>query len=146
MSLWNVQIYDQHELISIDVIEEDEVQAMSQHFENKGYDVRSEPAWEPVAPHGLPLPSGIAEAQQATIREAIGILETRLQTTKAFTNPSDVRQFCQLHIAAEKDEHLCCMFMDSQHRLIAFEKLFRGTIDGAPGLSLEEHWSSMRRL
>ena len=73
----------------------------------------------------------IPDSQQATIREAIGILESRLRTTKAFTSPSDVKQFCQLYIAQEKDEYFCCMFMDSQHRLIAFEKLFRGTVDGA---------------
>lgn len=69
--------------------------------------------------------------QQATIQEAIGILESKLRTTKAFTSPSDVKQFCQLHIAQEKDEHFCCMFLDNQHRLIVFERLFRGTIDGA---------------
>jgi DNA repair protein RadC len=72
-----------------------------------------------------------AESQQATIREAIGILESKLRTTKAFTSPSDVKHYCQLHIAQEKDEHFCCMFLDSQHRLIAFERLFRGTVDGA---------------
>ncbi len=49
--------------------------------------------------------------QQATIQEAIGILESRLRTTKAFTSPADVKQFCQLQIAHEKDEHFCCMFM-----------------------------------
>lgn len=69
--------------------------------------------------------------QQATIQEAIGILESRLQTTKAFTSPSDVKQFCQLQIAQEKDEHFCCIFLDNQHRLIGFERLFRGTVDGA---------------
>ena len=46
----------------------------------------------------------IPESQQATIREAIGILESRLRTTKAFTSPSDVKHFCQLHIAVAKDE------------------------------------------
>ncbi|MBV1878491.1 MAG: DNA repair protein RadC [Pseudomonadales bacterium] len=70
--------------------------------------------------------------QQATIQEAIGILESRLRrNTKPFTSPTDVKQFCQLQIAEEKDEHFCCMFLDNQHRLIAFEKLFRGTIDSA---------------
>ena len=131
MSLWNVQIYDQGELISSDVIEETEIRPMTQHFERKGYDVRSEPAWKRVAPPGLPSPSGAVDAQQATIREAIGILETRIRNTKVFTSPSDVKQFCQLQIAQEKDEHFCSMFLDSQHRLIAFERLFRGTIDGA---------------
>ena len=51
MSLWNVQIYDQGELISSDVIEETEIRPMTQHFERKGYDVRSEPAWKRVALH-----------------------------------------------------------------------------------------------
>lgn len=73
----------------------------------------------------------ITPNQQATIQEAIGILESRLRTTKAFTSPSDVKLFCQLHIAQEKDEHFCCIFLDNQHRLIAFERLFRGTVDGA---------------
>lgn len=76
-------------------------------------------------------PDTFTTQQQATIQEAIGILESRLRTTKAFTNTSDVKQFCQLHIAHERDEHFCCMFMDTQHRLIAFERLFSGTVDGA---------------
>ena len=129
--LWNVQVYSQGDLISNDVVEEAEVQSMTQHFERMGYEVRTEPAWAPVVPQCSRPPLVFAESQQATIREAIGILETRLRTTKAFTSPADVRQFCQLHLAQELDEYFCCMFLDSQHRLIAFERLFRGTVDGA---------------
>jgi len=129
--LWNVQVYDQGDLISTDVIEEAEVHPMTQHFESKGYEVRSELAWKPIVPDGLSPKLEISDSEQSTIREAIGILESRLRTTKAFTSPSDVKQFCQLHIAQEKDEQFCCMFLDSQHRLIAFERLFRGTVDGA---------------
>ena len=87
--------------------------------------------YELASSEAEPFTSGLGESQQATIREAIGILESRLRTNKAFTNPSDVKQFCQLHIAVEMDEFFCCMFLDSQHRLIAFERLFRGTVDGA---------------
>ena len=128
--MWNIQIYNQGDLISSEIVEEPDVHPMTRHFERKCYEVRSELAWEPLIPASSP-PMGAIKSQQATIREAIGILETRLKRTTAFTNPSDVRQFCQLHIAAEKDEYFCCMFLDSQHRLIAFERLFRGTIDGA---------------
>ena len=129
--MWNVQLYSQGDFISSEIIEEAEVQSMTQHFERKGYEVRSEPAWKPVTPDSSQAKLAHAESQQATIQEAIGILESRLRKTKAFTKPDDVKQFCQLHIAAEKDEHFCCMFLDTQHRLIAFERLFRGTIDGA---------------
>ncbi|KJS08440.1 MAG: DNA repair protein [Gammaproteobacteria bacterium BRH_c0] len=74
---------------------------------------------------------GFTDYQNATIREAIGILETRIKDKEAFTNPPDVKLFCRLHLAAELDEYFACLFLDSQHRLIAFEHLFRGTIDGA---------------
>lgn len=129
--MWNVQMYNQGELIFSEIIEETDVQSMTQHFEREGYDVRSEPAWKSATRYGPQVPQDDAELQQATIREAIGILESKLRETKAFTKPSDVKDFCQLHIAQEKDEYFCCMFMDSQHRLIAFERLFRGTVDGA---------------
>ena len=69
--------------------------------------------------------------QAATIREAVGILESRLTSTEAFTSPIEVKQYCRLKIAHKKDEYFCCLFLDTQHRLITFERLFRGTIDGA---------------
>ena len=69
--------------------------------------------------------------QVATIREAVGILESRLRSTEAFTSPAEVKQYCRLKIGHKKDEYFCCLFLDTQHRLIAFERLFRGTIDGA---------------
>jgi len=30
-----------------------------------------------------------------------------------------------------QEEHFCMLFLDAHHRVIAFEKLFRGTVDGA---------------
>jgi DNA repair protein RadC len=69
--------------------------------------------------------------QQQTIREAISLLDGRLRSTQAYTSTSDVKDFCQLHIANERDENFCCIFLDNQHRMISFEKLFTGTVDGA---------------
>jgi DNA repair protein RadC len=36
-----------------------------------------------------------------------------------------------LKIAERKYEVFGCVFVDNRHRIIAFEELFRGTIDGA---------------
>jgi DNA repair protein RadC len=72
-----------------------------------------------------------SENQEATIQEAIGILESRLRTSEAFTTPGAVKRYCQLNLAKEKDEYFCCLFLDNQHHLLSFERLFRGTIDGA---------------
>ncbi|MEZ5491992.1 MAG: DNA repair protein RadC [Gammaproteobacteria bacterium] len=72
-----------------------------------------------------------SQAQRDIISEAIGILETMLVTGEALTSSAAVKQFCQLQIAEEKDEHFCCLFLDNQHNLIRFEKLFRGTVNSA---------------
>lgn len=69
--------------------------------------------------------------QQATIDEAIGILEDRISKSDTFTMSAAVKRYCQLHLAKEKDEHFGCLYLDNQHRLISFEKHFSGTIDGA---------------
>jgi DNA repair protein RadC len=80
-----------------------------------------------------PLCSGweFTAEQETTIRDAIGILESMFRATEVFTSPGAVKEYCRLKIAHKKDEYFCCLFLDSKHRLISFERLFRGTIDGA---------------
>lgn len=73
----------------------------------------------------------IGSSEDNLIREAIGLIESRLRNTEVFSRPDDARRFCQLQIASEPDEYFCCLYLDSQHRLIEFERLFRGTVDGA---------------
>lgn len=78
----------------------------------------------------LPIPP-LTPAQQTTLRRATRILESLFRETEVFTQPQAVKQYCQLQIARYPDELFCCLFLDTQHRLIAFEPLFRGTINGA---------------
>lgn len=88
--------------------------------------VQTIPAMAPIS-----YPLDLQETEQATIQEAIVILESRIRQSDAYTSPTDVKAFCRLQIANERDEYFCCMFLDSQHRLIAYERMFRGTVDGA---------------
>lgn len=76
-------------------------------------------------------PTQYSVSEQKAINRALRILSRVLTTQDAFTSPATVKQFCQLHIASELDEHFCVLFLDTRHRLISFEQLFRGTIDGA---------------
>lgn len=46
-------------------------------------------------------------------------------------NPTSTRQFLQVQLRDEPREVFAALFLDSQHRLLAFETLFFGTIDGA---------------
>ena len=47
------------------------------------------------------------------------------------TSPTDVQRYLQLQLATKEREIFAAMFLDTRHRLISFEKLFFGTIDGA---------------
>jgi DNA repair protein RadC len=82
-------------------------------------------------PLGDSIDPSYTSDQEAIIKEAIGVLETKIRNTETFSQTTTTKQYCQLQLAKEKDEHFGCLFLDSQHRLIAFEKLFNGTIDGA---------------
>jgi DNA repair protein RadC len=57
--------------------------------------------------------------------------ELQTQTGQPMTSPSAVRQFLLQALAARDAEVFCILFFDNRHRLIQFEEMFRGTIDGA---------------
>ena len=45
--------------------------------------------------------------------------------------PAAARAFLLAQLRDRPYEVFCCLHLDSRHRLIAFEELFRGTVDGA---------------
>lgn len=57
-------------------------------------------------------------------------LET-ISSTDILSSPQHTRRFLQLHLGARQREVFCCLFLDSQHRLIRCDDLFWGTLDGA---------------
>ena len=74
----------------------------------------------------------ITDTQQATLRRAARILETEMRTdAEVFSSPETVRSFLGYRIGLAPYEVFCVLFLDNRHRYIAFEELFRGTIDSA---------------
>lgn len=70
-----------------------------------------------------------ASAQQ-TIREALTLLERQLREPGApFTSSHAVRDWLRLQLATLEREEFTALFLDNQHRLIAYETLFTGTIN-----------------
>ncbi|MDE2076033.1 MAG: DNA repair protein RadC [Burkholderiales bacterium] len=55
-------------------------------------------------------------------------LQTDLQTQPVFGNPQTVKEFLQIQLGNREHEVFGVLFLDAQHRLIAFEELFRGTL------------------
>lgn len=61
----------------------------------------------------------------------LNILEDEYYRPDQLTSPEKTRRFLQLKLAKSEHEIFSIVFMDSQHQVIAYEELFRGTIDTA---------------
>jgi len=79
----------------------------------------------------LPLfATGLPASAQQTIREALTLLERQLREPGApFTSSHAVRDWLRLQLASLEREEFTALFLDNQHRLIAHETLFSGTIN-----------------
>lgn len=58
-------------------------------------------------------------------------LAEQLKVRALFDSADAVKQYLQLHIASRPHEVFAVLFLDAQHRLIALEELFRGTLTQA---------------
>jgi len=68
---------------------------------------------------------------QATLEMARRHMEQQLERGDALTNPDAVRSYLSARLRDHSQEVFACLFLDNKHRIIAFEELFYGTIDGA---------------
>lgn len=65
------------------------------------------------------------------LHAAEGILEQKLMRSgEALTDPAASARYLKARLAAYPYEVFACLFLDNRHRVIAFEELFRGSIDG----------------
>lgn len=68
---------------------------------------------------------------QAVLEMGRRHLEAALTRGDAFTDASTTQDYLQRQLRHYSHEVFACLFLDTRHRLISFEPMFRGTIDGA---------------
>ena len=68
---------------------------------------------------------------QAVLEMSRRHLREKLSRDGAITNPGQTRDYLSIRLAGYPHEVFACLFLDNRHRVIEFEELFRGTIDGA---------------
>ena len=75
---------------------------------------------------------GLGPAKRA---ELVAVLELarralaeQLRERAALDTPQAVKDYLQLHLAHKKHESFAVLFLDNQHKLLALEELFRGTL------------------
>ncbi len=79
---------------------------------------------------------GLGPAKRAEIMAVLELarraLSAQLQQKPIFNTAQAVGNYLRLHLGARPIEVFAVMFLDSQHRLLALEELFRGSLTQAP--------------
>lgn len=83
-------------------------------------------------PEALKRVKGLGPAKRAELAAVMEIarrtLSARLAATPVFESPQSVKDYLQLQLAGKPHEVFAVLFLDAQHRLVAFEEMFRGTL------------------
>ena len=79
--------------------------------------------------------NGIGEATYVQLKAALEMteryIETGLQRGDALSDPIMTRRYLKSKLRNYDREVFACLYLDNQHRLIRYQELFFGTIDGA---------------
>lgn len=65
------------------------------------------------------------------VREALKLTQKAVRTGPVFNQPRHVAEFLMVRMSHLEHEIFAVIYVDNRNRFIAFEELFRGTIDGA---------------
>lgn len=78
---------------------------------------------------------GLGVARYATLQAVLELsrrhFQELMQSGPALHNPQATRDYLHMRLRDLPHEIFCCLYLDNRHRVIAFEELFRGTLDGA---------------
>ena len=78
---------------------------------------------------------GLGDARYALLQAALELARRHyaelMQAGPALANPRATREFLRARLRDRDHEVFCCLFLDNRHRVICFEEVFRGTLDGA---------------
>ena len=88
-----------------------------------------------LPPVQLARMAGLGPARASALAGALELgtrhLAQGLSRGEALTEPGRAGEYLSRRLRALPYEVFACLFLDTRHRVIAFEELFRGTLDGA---------------
>ncbi len=84
-----------------------------------------------MSQRSIPLPTHVEALAEYYIHKAIAILDARIKAKGImFLQPATVTNFLRLQLESEEREVFAVLFLDNQHRLIEYNRMFFGTING----------------
>jgi DNA repair protein RadC len=77
---------------------------------------------------------GLGSAKYAQLQAVLEMgrrhLREQLHRSDVLTSPQQTRDYLRARLTGYPYEVFACLFLDNRHRVIEYEELFRGTIDG----------------
>jgi len=64
------------------------------------------------------------------VQIATSILEAKFLCGDFVKNPTDTKRYLTFQLGGLEHESFCCLFLSTRHRILRFEQIFTGTIDG----------------
>jgi DNA repair protein RadC len=64
------------------------------------------------------------------VSTALEIIAVRLPHTDVLANPDAVAKYLVTQFSGLEHEVFACLYLDNRHRVLRYEEMFRGTIDG----------------
>ncbi len=78
---------------------------------------------------------GLGRARYALLQAGLELARRHLYEeftgSEPLSSPAQAERYLQSCLHDRPHEVFCCLFLDAQHRVVACEELFRGTLDGA---------------
>jgi DNA repair protein RadC len=78
---------------------------------------------------------GLGKAKYVQLQACLELsrrhLLSTLQRGDALTSPSHTRRYLSAQLRDRQQEVFACLFLDNRHRVLGYEELFFGTVDGA---------------
>ena len=88
-----------------------------------------------VGPEELCEAPGLGQAKyvqlQASLELGRRFLAEKLTRQVVLESTRDTREYLQAQLRDRKNEVFCVLFLDNRHRVLIFEELFQGTLNGA---------------
>jgi DNA repair protein RadC len=85
--------------------------------------------------HRVCATKGLGPAKYAQLQAVLELARRHmgeaLRRGELLKNPTDTKCYLAARLRDYRHEVFACLFLDTRHRLISYEELFRGTIDGA---------------
>jgi len=74
--------------------------------------------------------SQVIQVNEAEAYElAISVLEVKFKNSNFITSSQATKQYLVTQLAHEEREVFCCIYLNNQHQVISFEKVFFGTVN-----------------